>query len=206
MIELRPLRLEEAPLLYELEEKIWPAHIQATAEQLHARLRTFQNGVLGIWIGGRIVGFGTSQVVRLSAAPSLQELERLLPRPGVISESHTAKGNCLHLMSCGVMPEYRRRGLWTLLVQSRISLARFMSLPRVIVDSRMPSYCSRGEKYRSFSPEAYACLLDAGRPVDSYLAFFYGLGFRMMTPAHASYSDPESGECWPFMLYELETV
>lgn len=205
MIALRPFRSDEAPLLYALEQRIWPPHIQATSEQLCARVEAFPSGVQGVWVNESLVGFGSSQIVHYSPALSPEQLAILLPRRGIISRNHDPTGNCLHLMSGGILPEFRRRGLWRLLVQSRISLAKMLNLEWVIVDSRMHSYVNRPARYAACSPIAYATTLEAGVPVDPYLAFFSALGFRFIASVASSYTDPESGDIWPFLACCLET-
>lgn len=203
MIIVRPVAINEAPLLHRLELRIWSECIQATPEQLTARISAFPDGVVGIWVQECLVGFGTSQIVRYSERLSPLELEKLLPRHGVVSLNHDSKGNCLHFMSGGILPEFRRRGLWTLLVQYRLALAKMLNLEWAIVDSRMPSFVTRSDRYRTQSAEAYATMLDNGRPIDPYLAFFFNLGFRLVAPVPSSYSDAESGHIWPFMALRI---
>lgn len=203
MITLRTIGADEAVLMGDLEEAIWPRDIQATPEQLYARVLTFPSGVVGVWIESRLVGFGTSQIVNYSEGMNQATLEKLLPRRGIVSEYHDPKGNCLHLMSGGVLPQYRRRGLWKLMVNYRIAVARLLQLKYVMVDSRMPSYLYRAPEFRTFSAERYSTALANGLPIDPYLAFFARTGFHIVCPSRSSYPDRESGDNWPFMVLSL---
>jgi len=206
MIRVHPLSLSDLERISELESQIWPKDVQATSEQLRTRIEAFAAGVVGVWVNDSIVGFGTSQIVHYTPSMDEDSLEKLLPRPGVAQSNYDPKGNCLHLMSGGVLPEFRRYGLWTLMVHYRMALARLLHLKYIMVDSRMPSYLNRPEKFAALTADAYSTTLENGLPIDFCLAFFVRVGFRILRPVRSSYPDPESGNVWPFLVRDLGSM
>ncbi len=203
MITIRPVNIAEAENVFDLEKMIWPATIQASKDELFRRLRSFPDGVIGAWIDNEPVGYATCQIVDYHPHMHLDQLSKFLPQKYPTTNNHNPSGNCLHFLSFGLLPSYRNRGLWKLMIAYRISLAKILRLKFVLVDSRMPSYATRPTEFAELSPSAYPFALINNKLVDPYLSVFQSFSFVPIGACTSSYEDSESGNYWAFMVREI---
>jgi hypothetical protein len=202
MIIIRTIGIEEADSIFDLEKIIWPQKIQASKVELIRRLECFPEGVIGVWVKNMPVGYATCQVVNYNNKMDVDYLKRYLPQKASTISHHNPKGNCLDFLSCGIIPGYRRKGLWKLLIAYRISLAKNLGLEFILVDSRMPSYSTRSKEFQQFTPSDYSFATKNNILVDPYLAVFQKYSFVPIGAGASSYEDPESGNYWAFMVRE----
>ena len=62
-IVIRNLDLSDFKDVVKVEKLSWPEELVASEKKLHERLEIFPEGFLGAYIDGKLVGFGTSQLI-----------------------------------------------------------------------------------------------------------------------------------------------
>ncbi len=138
----RPDDLEEATLV---ERRVW-GRMAVTLNELQRRLFAFPEAFLLAELrrpGGRsqVVGLTTGLIWTRDYSRSFSEYQSASP-----SGSHNPRGDVLYIVSLGVDPALRGRGIGLGLLQEATEVARRRHLKycRTIANSRCESLCERG--------------------------------------------------------------
>jgi len=187
-IIIRNLDLSDLKDIVKVEKLSWPEELVASEKKLRDRLETFQEGFLGVYMNGKLVGFGTSQLINYDGkARGWTELTA----DGWISKTHKSGGNALHLVSLGVIPEARRIGIGKKLLTERMRLAKHFGLKYIVTNVRIPTYhrfCSSKEKgNKEISPEEYV-----KKGMDPLVKWYMKQGFKIKGIIREDANDPES--------------
>jgi len=194
-IVIRNLDLSDFKDITKVEKRSWPEELIASEKKLRERLEIFPEGFLGAYIDGKLVGFGTSQIIDYEGkAKGWNELTA----DGYISKTHKAGGNALHLVSLGVIPEARRMGIGKKLLVERMHLAKHFGLKYVITNIRIPTYSNFCKTGNEIPPEEY---IKKGK--DPLVKWYLKQGFTIKGIIKDNMNDSESRNCGVFMIKKL---
>jgi GNAT superfamily N-acetyltransferase len=135
----------------------------------------FPEGQLYAEVNGRLVGSSSSLIVSLNteyADHTWNEITAL----GSFS-NHNPKGDSLYGADISVHPEFRHKGIATILYNSRKDLAIKLNLRRIIAGGRLYDYYKFA---KTMSADEYAKKVVAGELKDSVLSFQLKNGFRFI--------------------------
>ena len=194
-IVIRNLDLSDFKDVVRVEKLSWPEELIASEKKLRERLEIFPEGFLGAYIDGKLVGFGTSQIIDyVGKAKGWNELTA----EGYIRKTHKSGGNALHLVSLGVIPEARRMGIGKKLLTQRMQLAKHFGLKYVVTNIRIPTYNNFCKNENEISPEEY---IKQGK--DPLVRWYLKQGFKIKGVIKEDANDPESRNCGVFMIKKL---
>lgn len=200
MFEIRPIKFNEIDQLYNCELRIWPNNLQASYNQLKKRVVIHPEGIIGIWHNNKLIGTASCQRINYSKNDPINNLFKILPKQGEDEYLHLENGNCLFLMAGGIQADYRENGLWNILINYRLALAKYYNVNYALVDLRIPYY-SRNNFNSDIIKYIYSKSNE--KYIDPYIACFKKFGFDIIGTTTSSYIDNESGNTWVFMLKEI---
>ncbi len=201
---VRQLEQNELPIIMELEQASWPVDVQASAIQLRERMNTFGKGCLGAFIGNRLVGMATCQIINFTSDIKPISWSELCA-DGWISKTHTPTGNCLHFVSVCVHPDARGKKIGTLLNQGRLNLGRRLGLKLVLTDTRLPGLASFLVKNRGATADTYVGQVLSGQVFEPVVAMYQQLGFKALgIIVQCMESDVESADHGLAMINSLD--
>jgi ribosomal protein S18 acetylase RimI-like enzyme len=141
---IRPARPDDLQEATRLERRIWGS-LAATLNELQRRLFALPEAFLLAELQrpgrpARIVGLTNGILWTRDFPRSYLEYERILP-----SASHNPRGDVLYLVSVGVDPQLRGRGIGLCLLLETIAVGkrRHLKLTRLIASQRSRSLCLR---------------------------------------------------------------
>jgi GNAT superfamily N-acetyltransferase len=187
-----------------LERTAWPEDVRASEEKLRDRLATFGKGFWGAFIAEHLVGMVSSQIVCHEEGGHPPSWDALTA-DGWISKTHREDGNCLHFVSVCVHPEFRHRGIATLLNRARLALAESLGLRWALTDTRMPGFSEYLKRSPEATPEGYIEAVLSGRVAEPVIAMYLNLGFRVLgLIPNCMRSDVESSDYGLAMIKEIK--
>lgn len=148
---LSPENIDE---IMPIENSCWPPGLQATRRNIMSRMKHFQKGFYGGYsTNGQLAAFATSQRIHITKAFTYEYKTQDLPiiqkvkwmdldtlSDANILNTHQPTGNCLHLVSACVLPEYHSYGIWKALIKARLVLAHRLQCKYAAVLSRLSDY------------------------------------------------------------------
>ncbi|EDY83671.1 hydrolase, carbon-nitrogen family [Verrucomicrobiia bacterium DG1235] len=177
MVTVREARLEDLPLLVELNKLCFPAMVEEnvvwTTSQLANHLRLFPQGQLVAEEDGELLGGISSLIVDLGA-DSYREHTYAGITDGGYFHNHNPEADSLYGADVYVHPKARGKGVGHLLYQARRDLCQRLNLRRIVAGGRLHSYHEHAEK---MAPEAYVSEVENGRIKDLVLSFQLREGF-----------------------------
>jgi ribosomal protein S18 acetylase RimI-like enzyme len=191
--------LDDIEKIVDLENETWPEGIRASRSEFESRIKTFPEGVIAIKSdSGEIVGLITSMIIDKEEVSRLKRWENITS-DGMIYR-HNPDGNSLYIVSLGVSPRYRRRGLGKKLLQTQIDLGKKLCLDYLVLGSRVPDFY----KYDGTIEEYLAEKDDEGYSIDSLVRFYQRCGLRVEeVKANYMEDDKESRNYGVIMVKEL---
>jgi ribosomal protein S18 acetylase RimI-like enzyme len=173
-----------------VEREAWPPEIQAPREKFESRLRIFPKGFFVGMLDGKIMGASTSEIIPYDPSNPPEKWEGITDN-GWIIKTHKPKGNALYVVSIGVSPDWRCKGLGSMLVQSQKKLVWEMNLDCLVLGARCPEYSK--QEFDGTPVEQYVQLRRPdGKLRDMELRFYEGNGLKVVKPvAHYMDEDPE---------------
>ncbi|TNE94957.1 MAG: GNAT family N-acetyltransferase [Deltaproteobacteria bacterium] len=138
------------------------------------QLQKFPEGQFLVEIGGKIVGYAASIIVKLDDDEATYTYTEITG--GGAFTTHNISGDTLYGADIGIHPDYRRQGLSALLYEARIKLLKKFNLKRMVAHGRIPGYKEYAGKY---SAERYVELVSKGKLNDPALKAHIKAGYKV---------------------------
>lgn len=182
---IRGLSREDLPQIMAVERSAWEPEWQATEDKFAARIKTFPEGVIGIFFQKQLAGMTGSMIFdfNIKELPGFHKNWQEITGDGYIT-THNPEGNALYIVSVAVHERFQGQGLGKKLVMAQKELARRKNLDLVVLGARIPGF--RGyltKKYPGQLPtgndlekEAKVYLFskrDDGKPADLEIRFYH---------------------------------
>ncbi len=189
---IRNLTIKDLPQIMRVERSAWEPEWQATEDKFANRIRTFPEGVIGIFSQDRLVGVTTSMMFNfdIDQLAGYNKSWEEITGDGYITP-HNPEGNALYIVSVAVDEQFQGQGLGRQLVAAQKELAKRKELDWVVLGARMPGfreyltkkYSDRfpvGEKLKEEAKVYLSLKRDDGKPVDPEIRFYHSYcGFRI---------------------------
>ncbi len=127
MIQIRPACPDEIPAIAVQERQVW-SRMAATQEELAWRQALLPDAFLVAEVGGGIVG--VANAIRWSERRR-GGVEQVHADPRGLHVAHDPWGEVLYVISLGVLPRYRGRGIGRRLIEAEIDVARRLGVEKV---------------------------------------------------------------------------
>lgn len=191
-IVIRQLKLSDIPRAIEVEKAAWQNHCPEDylfkPEHLMSQIKTFHEGVLGAFAGAILVGFAVTEIVSSLFAESVTTWDEMTDK-GYIRGTHCAAGDTMYGVDLSVHP-CAPHGVSEQLLHEGSRLAIKLSLKRVILGGRIPSYHKYADK---MSAEEYVkTRRSSGRLLDPELQIYTESGLRVIKVLPNYMPDAES--------------
>lgn len=194
MTDIRPLVLQDVESALVVERAAWPPpwpqEYVFTARHLQSQIATFQEGLLGAFEDGEVVGFVTTEIICSEFLDKSSTWDQITDQ-GFIRGSHDAKGDTMYGVNLSVHPKVARRGVAEQLLFAEARTAIRLGLRRIVLGGRLPRYYKYAEK---LSAEEYiaASYPRSGKPLDPELYLYIKAGLRVVRVLPDYIPDPES--------------
>ena len=160
---------------------IWPSSF------LRSHISIFLEGQFCAEVDGRIVGSSSSLIVSLK--PEYADHTWYDITGQGLFKSHNPNGDSLYGADISVHPEFRSRGIATMLYNARKDLSIRLNLKRIIAGGRLYNYY----KYaKIMSAQEYAEKIVKGELKDPVLSFQLKNGFKLIKVLHNYLYDKRS--------------
>lgn len=127
MLHIRPARPDEMPIIAEVERQVW-ARAAASQEELARRQAFLPQAFLVAEESGVILGMANA--IRWSERRQ-GDIAQVHADPRGAHAYHDPWGEVLYIVSVGVLPRYRGRGIGRRLIEREIEIARRMGVEKV---------------------------------------------------------------------------
>ena len=175
-ITVRRWRHEDIPGIIECSIKAYPDYSEEyifTPRHYEMQFAAFPNGQFVALIGDKIVGYATSVVVNIEDDFWYNVDE--ITGAGTFS-THNPDGDTLYGADIAVDPDYRQRGIATMLYEKRKELLKRYNLRRMIAYGRIPGYKDHGG---NMTADQYVQKVIAGELKDPALNAHLKAGFHV---------------------------
>jgi ribosomal protein S18 acetylase RimI-like enzyme len=190
-LSVRPATIADMDEIMRVEEEAWPAEIRAPRDKFINRMRYFPAGFFVGLRDGRIMGASTSEIINYDSSNPPDKWEGITDN-GWITKTHNPLGNALYVVSIGVSPDWRCKGLGSKLVQAQKNLTSEIGLDCLVLGARCPEY--HKPEFDSIPVEQYVNLRREDNKLrDMELRFYEGNGLKVIKPV-PQYMD-EDPEC-----------
>lgn len=180
-VVVRHARRGDLDEIVRIERVAWPEGTRASREQFEQRLEVYPEGFYVAEAGPALAGALTSQRIGYEPGEAPRGWETTTNK-GWIRATHRPEGNALYVVSVGVHPSHRERGVGAALVRAAQEHAERANLSHVLLDSRIPGYSEA--RARKVAVECYVfSARPDGRPADAELRFYARLGFGITSPS-----------------------
>lgn len=127
MLHIRPARPDEMPIIAEVERQVW-SRAAASQEELARRQAFLPQAFLVAEESGVILGMVNA--IRWSERRQ-GDIAQVHADPRGVHAYHDPWGEVLYIVSVGVLPRYRGRGIGRRLIEREIEIARRMGVEKV---------------------------------------------------------------------------
>lgn len=185
--KLRRWTPEDIPALVEVHRRAYADYsTHYDARTFALQLEAFPQGQLLVEIDGRVVAYANSIIVQLD--PNQTYTYDEITGGGSYS-THDPSGDTLYGADIAVDPDFRRRGLTSLLYQGRRRLLKRYNLRRLVAYGRIPGY----KAYQGvMSAEDYVAAVVRGELTDPALSAHLKAGFKVRRVMFELFKDPSS--------------
>lgn len=171
-----------------LENAVWGNNMGATREMFQSRMEVFPEGLIGIYISGKLWGYINLIMIKRDEWQKDFSWMEITDR-GFIKGTHNHKGDCLYGISFSVLPGAPKE-VPVLLVKAANKLGVRKGLQGTLFGSRVPSYHKHAS---SMSIEDYVkALSHKGRAIDPELHFYHQFQAEFLRHIPHYFEDPES--------------
>jgi ribosomal protein S18 acetylase RimI-like enzyme len=176
---LRNVNPEDIPKIVELQNvsfadmaaygMTWPSSF------LHTHIRIFPEGQFCVEINGKIVGSSSSLIVSLKPDYAAHTWQQITGQG--LFKNHDPRGDSLYGADISVHPDFRNKGLATMMYNARKELAIKMNLRRVIAGGRLYDYYKHANM---MSADEYTKKVVKGELKDPVLSLQLKNGFKLI--------------------------
>jgi predicted amidohydrolase/ribosomal protein S18 acetylase RimI-like enzyme len=166
-VTVRQMTLSDVPAVVELEHRAFPGMANWTAEELTHHLSVFPEGQLvAVDEHGQLLGSASSLIIDWDDYAESAKWSTITG-DGTF-DTHNPLGKTLYGANVAVDPSAQRRGVGSLLYNSRKTMIRERGLKRLLTGGRIPGY---DQVSRAMSPAEYVAEVVKGKRKDSTLSF-----------------------------------
>ncbi|MGI0045914.1 MAG: GNAT family N-acetyltransferase [Nitrosotalea sp.] len=178
-VKIRNLKLEDVPVIIELQKKSFPYMVAEgmtwKEASLKNHIRVFPEGQFVAEYKGDIVGSASSLIVNL--VPEYKEHTWTEVCGGPLFNNHNPSGDSLYGADVSTHPDYRSLGIGTVIYDARKKLAIKLNLRRIIAGGRLFNYCEYADR---LSPSEYVRQVLEGKIREPVLYFQIKNGFKFI--------------------------
>lgn len=210
---IRGLSREDLPQIMAVERSAWESEWQATEDKFAARIKTFPEGIIGIFSQKQLVGMSSSMIFdfSLKELPGFQKPWEETTGDGYIN-THNPHGNALYIVSVAVHEDSQSQGLGRKLVMAQKELARRKKLDLVVLGARLPGFREYlTKKYpkqlpisKELKKEANTYLFskrDDGKPLDPEIRFYHSYCDFRLGKLIADFGPDEASCNFGFLIF-----
>ena len=181
-VEVRHLRLEDAPAIRVLSGQTYPLDEPWTEAHLASHLRLFPQGQL-VAIDpddGNVLGYAASLVINWDDYDFNHNWDEFTDH-GWFTNHDPEHGRTLYGADIMVRPDTQGRGVGSAIYTARAELCRSLGLRRIRAGARLRGYAQHAER---MTPEAYVQAVIRKEIRDPTLSFQLKRGFRVIAVVH----------------------
>ena len=158
----------------------------------HCRL--FPEGNFVALAEKRVIGLGSGFLIDFDFEHAQHSFQEIID--GGFYSHHDADGDWYYGADISVHPDYRRRGVGSLLYRARMDIVRRLNRCGIVAGGLIPGYV----QYKAeMSPSAYVDKVVAGDLYDSTLSFQLGRGFKVRGMLE-NYIEDEASDNWATLI------
>ena len=188
--KLRRARLADVEGLWACQRAAYAALPESgicTRRQLEMQIRTFPEGQLVVVHEKQVVGYAASLIVTLDEDSPWYSYGEITGQ--ATFATHAPSGDTLYGADIAVHPDFRGRGVASLLYKGRKALLERLNLRRMVAGGRIPGYHEHAGK---MTAEEYVAAVEAGTLQDSALSVHLRVGYRVRGVHHGYLRDEQS--------------
>jgi predicted amidohydrolase len=136
----------------------------------------FPEGQFLIEVDKKVVGYACSIIVQLDSDDATYTYDEITGRGSFLT--HYLSGDTLYGADIGIIPEYRGKGLVSLLYEKRIKLMKRYNLKRMVAHGRIPGFKDHAGKMNA---EEYVEQVSKGKLKDPALSAHLKVGYKVQS-------------------------
>lgn len=177
VIRIETIKPAHARLLEQLQRDCFPtlgADELMREEHFLNHCRLFPEGNFVAIGEDRVIGLGSGFLIDFDFAHAQHSFQEIIA--GGFYSNHDPAGDWYYGGDISVHPDFRRRGVGSLLYEARMDVVKRMNRRGIVAGGLIPGYANfKG----SMSPQQYVDQVVAGAVYDSTLSFQLGRGFQV---------------------------
>lgn len=166
-------------------------------DHFYKHLELFPEGNFVALDGEKVVGLGSGFLINFDFQDTQHTFEEVIA--GGYYTNHNPSGEWYYGGDISVHPNYRRRGIGTLLYQARKGIVKTLQRKGIVAGAVLPGY-ARHKKH--MSAEEYVKRVVAGHLYDSTLSFQLRHGFKVRGLLENYIADPASDNWSALIVWE----
>ena len=190
VVKLTKMDLDE---IMQFERETWPEGTQASKEAILSRLKTFQEGIIGIKEEGKVIAVSSSMVLPYKDIKDIPSWTETTSN-GMIT-NHDPEGTILYIVSLGVHPDFQRRGHGRKLIKKQEELAKNKGLKYLALQSRVPRF----ELYNGKTGKDIQSYLN-GSTSDEQINFYQKNGFNVIAIKENGMKDDKESKNYGILM------
>jgi len=202
LIRVRPWTREDLPQIVECQRAAYPDYPESGMYDLRMyelEFASFPEGQLLAEVGGKVIGYATSLIVQLDAAPHTYGYDELTGA-GTFS-THTPGGDTLYGADIAVHPDCRGRTVAAKLYAARKKILRRYNLRRMVAYGRLTGYPAYAGK---LTAQEYVDKVVQGELTDAALSAHLKAGYKVLSVSMSIMRDVPSLDYATLLEYENE--
>lgn len=160
----------------------------------------FPEGNFVAFSGNRIVGMGSGFLTDFDFADSSHTFQEIIA--GGYFTNHDSNGDYYYGADISVHPDFRRRGIGSMLYEARKDVVRKLNRRGIVAGGLIPGYAQHKE---TMSPHDYVARVTSGQLYDSTLSFQLKHGFKVHQLIENYIEDSASDNWSTLILWENES-
>ena len=158
----------------------------------HCRL--FPEGNFVALLGERVVGLGSGFLIDFDFEHAQHSFQEIID--GGYYSHHDPDGDWYYGGDISVHPDFRRRGIGSLLYRARMGIVQRLNRRGIVAGGLIPGYA---DLKRAMTPNAYVEAVVAGDVYDSTLSFQLGRGF-VVRGLLENYIEDDASDNWATLI------
>ena len=202
-IKIKTLRPKYAKALEQLQRDCFPTLAEdelMLEEHFLNHCRLFPEGNFVALSGAKVVGLGSGFLIDFDFAHAQHSFQEIIA--GGYYSNHDPTGDWYYGGDISVHPEFRRRGIGSMLYQARKEVVQALNRKGIVAGGLIPDFVNY--KTRCTAQE-YVDRVVAGEYYDSTLSFQIGRGFMVRGMLRDYIDDSASGNWATLIVWENPT-
>ncbi len=196
-IKIDTLRPKYAKALEQLQRDCFPTLAEdelMLEEHFLNHCRLFPEGNFVALSGKQVVGLGSGFLIDFDFAHAQHSFQEIID--GGYYSNHDPSGDWYYGGDISVHPDYRRRGIGSMLYQARKDVVQALNRKGIVAGGLIPDFVNYKTR---FTAQEYVDRVVAGEFYDSTLSFQIGRGF-MVRGMLRDYIDDSASDNWATLI------